>query len=48
VVGHGHRRHAEFLDAVAELFDVASAIEHGVIGMKVEMDELGHRGIVDF
>jgi hypothetical protein len=47
VVGHGHGGHAHFLDAVAELFYVAGAVEHGVVGMQVEMDELGHRGIGD-
>jgi hypothetical protein len=43
VVGHGDCGHAEFLHAMAKLFDVASAVEHGVIGMEVQVDELGLR-----
>ena len=42
VVGHGHGGHAQFLYALAELFDVASAVEHGIVGMQVQVDELGH------
>jgi hypothetical protein len=43
MVGHGDRGHAEFLHAMAKLFDVARAIEHGVIGMEMQVDELGLR-----
>ena len=44
VVGHGHRRHVKFLDAADEALDVACAVEQGVVGVKMEMDELrlGH------
>ena len=40
VIGHGHGGHAEFLDALDEFLDIAGAVEHGVIGMQVQMDEL--------
>src|SRR5262249_2945401 len=42
VIGHRDRRHAEFLHPVHKLLDVASAVEHRVVGMQVQMDELGH------
>jgi hypothetical protein len=42
VVGHGHGRHAQLLHALAKLFDVAGAIKQGVVGMQVQVDELGH------
>ena len=42
VVGHGHGRHAQFLHALAELFDVTGAVEQGVVGVQVQVDELGH------
>ena len=42
VIGHGHGRHAEFLHALDQLLDVASAVEHRVIGVQVQMDELRH------
>ena len=41
VVGHGDRGHVEFFDALDQAFDVASAIEHGVVGMQMKMNELG-------
>ena len=34
--------------ALAEFFDVAGAIEQGVIGMEVQVDELGHGAQYDF
>ena len=42
VVGHGDGGHAEFFHALAEFFHVAGAVEQGVIGMQMQMDELGH------
>ena len=42
VVGHGHGRHSQLLDALDELFDVAGAIEHGVIAMQMQVDEFRH------
>ena len=42
VVGHGHGRHAQLFYALAEFFDVTGAVEHGVVGMQVQVDELGH------
>ena len=46
VVGHGHGGHAEFFHALAELLDVASAVEHGVVGMQMQVNELGHGSVV--
>jgi hypothetical protein len=43
VVGHGHGGHAHFFYALAKFFDIAGAIQKGVIGMQVQVDELGHR-----
>ena len=40
VVGHGDRRHLEFLDAVDQALDVTSAVEHRVVGVKMKMYEL--------
>ncbi len=42
VVGHGHGRHAQFLRPLTELLHVASAVEHRVVGVEMEVDELGH------
>ena len=42
VIGHGHGGHAEFLHALAELFDVTSAIEQGIVGVQMQVNELGH------
>ena len=42
VIGHGHSRHAKLFGAMTELFDVAGAVEHGVVGMKMQVDELRH------
>src|SRR6266568_4227156 len=42
VVSHGHGRHAQLFDAMAELFDVASAVEHRIVSMKMKVDELRH------
>ena len=40
VVGHGDRGHLEFFDAADQALDLASAVEHGEVGMKMEMNEL--------
>jgi hypothetical protein len=45
VVGHGDGGHAEFVNPVTEFFHVASAVEHGVISVEMEVDELRHCGI---
>jgi len=42
VVGHGNGRHAELLHAMAELFYVAGAVEQRVIGVEMQVNELGH------
>ena len=43
VVGHGDRRHVEFLDALDQALDLASAVEHRVIGVQMKMNEFGLR-----
>ncbi len=42
VVGHGHGGHAQLFHTLAEFFDVTGAVEHGVVGVQVQVDELGH------
>src|SRR5438477_4666080 len=39
VVSHGHGRHAQLFDAMAELFDVASAVEHRIVSMAMKVNE---------
>ena len=46
VVGHRHRGHAEFFDAMDQFFDVAGAVEQGVVAMQVQVDEFGHENPV--
>ena len=41
VVRHGNRRHLQFLGALAQHLGVAGAVQHGVVGMKMEMNKLG-------
>ena len=40
VVGDGHGGHVEFLDAPDQALDFAGAVEQGVVGVKMEMNEL--------
>jgi hypothetical protein len=42
VVSHGHGRHTQLLHVLTQLFDVTSAIEQGIVGVQVQVDELGH------
>ena len=42
VIGHGNGRHAQFFHALDKLFHVAGAVEHGVIGMEMQVNELRH------
>ena len=43
VVGDGHRRHVEFLGALDEVTDADGAVEHGILGVDVQMDKgCGH------
>src|SRR5262249_42689663 len=42
VVSRGHGGHAQFFDAIDELFYITSSVEHGIVGMEMEMDELRH------
>jgi hypothetical protein len=46
MVGHGDGRHAQLAYMFAELFDVTSAIEKGIVGVQVQVDELGHGDMV--
>ena len=42
VVGHSHGRHAKLFGAITELLDVAGAVEHGIVSMKMKVYELRH------
>jgi hypothetical protein len=42
VIGHGHRWHTELFHAMNQFLDVTGAVEHGVVRMQVQVDELGH------
>ncbi len=42
VVGHGHGGHAEFLDALDQVLGRACSVEHGVIGMQMQVNEFRH------
>src|SRR5215471_3744663 len=42
VVGHGNGGHAEFVDAMDEVIDAAGSVEQRVVGVQVQVDELGH------
>ena len=51
VIRHGNGRHAKLFRPLAEFFHVARAIKHGIVGMEVQVDELGHEpveSIADF
>ena len=41
VVRHGHGGHVQFLGALAQQLGVACAVQHGVVGMKMKMNEIG-------
>jgi hypothetical protein len=42
MIGHGDGFLAEGGDAVDEFIEVASSVEEGVLGVEVEVGELGH------
>ena len=44
VVGHRHGRHSQALYPLDELLYITGSIQHGIVGMQVQMDELrgGH------
>jgi hypothetical protein len=42
VVGHGHSGHAKLFYTMAKLLDVTGAVEHGIVSVKVKVNELGH------
>ena len=46
VIGHGNGGHVQGLGAFAELGGVASAIEHGVVGMQMKMNEVRHGSLL--
>jgi hypothetical protein len=43
MVGDGHCRHAELLDAFHQLFDVAEAVKQGIFRMQMQVNK-GHVG----
>ncbi len=44
VIGHGDRRHAQFFRALTEFVHITSAVEHRIVSVEMEMNELGHGG----
>jgi hypothetical protein len=42
VVRHRDRGHAQLFHALAKFFDITGAIKQGIVGMQVQVDELGH------
>ena len=46
VIGHGDGGHAELLHVLAEFFDVTGAIQQGIVGVQMQVDELGHESIL--
>ena len=40
VIGHGDRRHVEFLNALYELGGIASSVEHREIRVQMQMNKL--------
>jgi hypothetical protein len=42
MIGHSDGRHAQFLDAGDELLHVAGTVQHGIVGMQMEVYELRH------
>ena len=46
VIGHGHGGHAQLFHALDKFFHVAGAVQHGVIGMEMQVNELGHERIL--
>src|SRR5437868_2423096 len=42
MIGHSHGRHSQFMDAGDELLHVAGAVQHGIVGMKMKVNELRH------
>ena len=45
VVSHGHGRHTQLLYALAKFLDITGAIEQGVVGMQMQVNELGHESV---
>ena len=42
VVGHGHGGHVEFLYTLDEVLGRARSVEHGVVGVQVQVNEFRH------
>jgi hypothetical protein len=40
VVGHGHRRHAQPLHLGEQRFELGCPVEHGVLSVHVQVDEV--------
>jgi hypothetical protein len=40
VIGHGNGRHIQLLGALAQQLRIAGAVQHGVVGMKMQMNEI--------
>ena len=41
VVGHGHRRHVQFLGLGDQVVEADGAVQQGILGVEVEVDEIG-------
>ena len=49
VIGHRDRRLTQLFHAGHKFLDVAGAVEHGIVGMQVQMDEFwGHYVFINF
>src|ERR1700746_90291 len=47
VIGHRHGRHTQLFDALNQLLYVTGAIQHGIVGMEMQVDKLGHEVSID-
>ena len=43
MLGDGHRRHLQLDRLVEQFFDPARPVEQRVLGVQMEVDEVGHR-----
>jgi hypothetical protein len=48
VIGHGNSGHAQLFHALDKFFHVAGAVQHGVVGVEMQVNELGHGLCNDF
>jgi hypothetical protein len=42
VIGHCDSGHSQLAHMFAEFFDVTGAVKQGIVGVQVQVDELGH------